>query len=72
MLDLSAVPYLLQSRKVEMGGGIERQIFTCVCLLEPLLMGVGLTREAAIEGMIVEISEKHGDDWRGAEVIQDA
>lgn len=71
MINLSAVPYLLQARDVEMGGGVERQIFTCICLLEPLLMGVGLTRQSAFDGMVAEIVDKHGDSWQGAEATSD-
>jgi len=66
-MDMSAIPYLCISKAIELGGGVERQVFVSICLLEPLLTGVGHSRDTAIADMCAQISEKYGDEgWREA------
>jgi hypothetical protein len=63
-MDLSAVPYLIVSRKVE-----SLRVFVCLCPVDHMVVGVGLSRDEALKRMIAELSERHGDDWRDGEAV---
>ena len=56
-MDLSAVPYLILRRELD-----RRHVFVCICLIDHTLMGVGRTREIALENMSREAKEKYDDD----------
>lgn len=61
-MDLSAVPYLINRRHCETGYG-EQEFFIASCLVDPLIVGIGLTRNEALNKMIAELEEKHGENW---------
>ena len=57
-MDLSAIPYLLISRDLEFGFSTER-VYLCLCLLDHLVLGVGLSRDEAMQHMIAELEAKY-------------
>jgi hypothetical protein len=57
-MDLSAIPYLLISRELDFGFSTER-VYLCLCLLDHLVLGVGLSRDEAMEHMIAELEHKY-------------
>ncbi|MBX3459856.1 MAG: hypothetical protein KF696_07810 [Planctomycetes bacterium] len=61
-MDLTAVPYLLVSRELDFGFSNER-VYLCLCLIDHLVMGIGLSRDEAMRGMMNELEEKYGDDF---------
>ena len=61
-MDLSAVPYLVVSRTLETGFA-EQQIFVALCLIDHLVLGMGLSRDEALGKMIDELEKKHADQW---------
>lgn len=61
-MDLSAIPYLLISRNLELSFGDER-VFVCLCLIDHLCVGVGPTRDDALTAMIAELERKYGQSW---------
>ncbi|KAA0212735.1 hypothetical protein EDM80_08950 [bacterium] len=61
-MDLSAIPYLLISRNVELAYGDER-VFVCLCLIDHLCVGVGTTRDDALRAMTAELERKYGECW---------
>lgn len=61
-MDLSAIPYLLISRNVELAYGDER-VFVCLCLIDHLCVGVGTTRDDALHAMTAELEKKYGQRW---------
>lgn len=63
-MDLSAVPYLIQSRKVE-----SLRVYVCLCLVDHMVIGVGLSRNEALREMIAELGRRHGDDWSDGEAV---
>lgn len=58
-MDLSAIPYLLISRTLELSYGDER-VFVCLCLVDHLCVGVGPTRDDAMALMTAELQKKYG------------
>lgn len=58
-MDLSAVPYLIVSRRVE-----NLKVFICLCLVDHMVVGLGLNRDEALQAMIAELNARHGRDWR--------
>ena len=62
-LDKGAVPYLLVTRKVPFKFG-EEEVKVCLCLLDPLCMGVGITHEDAIRCMVDQLDEKYDDNGK--------
>jgi len=65
-MDLTAVPYLIVSRTLDFGFSQER-IYICICLLDHLVLGVGLSRDESMRHMVDELEEKYGDDWGEAD-----
>ena len=61
-MDLSAIPYLLISRNLELSFGDER-VFVCLCLIDHLCVGVGTSRDDALAAMIAELEKKYGERW---------
>jgi hypothetical protein len=57
-MDLSAIPYLLISRDLDFGFSTER-VYLCLCLLDHLVLGVGLSRDEAMKHMIGELVAKY-------------
>lgn len=57
-MDLSAIPYLLISRDLDFGFSTER-VYLCLCLLDHLVLGVGLSRDEAMKHMINELESKY-------------
>jgi hypothetical protein len=57
-MDLSAIPYLLISRELDFGFSTER-VYLCLCLLDHLVLGVGLSREEAMGHMVDELERKY-------------
>jgi hypothetical protein len=57
-MDLSAIPYLLISRELDFGFSTER-VYLCLCLLDHLVLGVGLSRDEAMAHMIDELEHKY-------------
>lgn len=57
-MDLSAIPYLLISRDLEFGFSTER-VYLCLCLLDHLVLGVGLSRDEAMRHMVSELEDKY-------------
>lgn len=57
-MDLSAVPYLIVSRRVE-----NLKVFICLCLVDHMVVGLGLNRDEALQAMIAELNARHGRDW---------
>jgi len=68
-MDLSAIPYLIVSRELDCVLSTER-VFLCLCLLDHMVLGVGLSRDEAMRHMVIELEEKygHGHDGDGFEV----
>ncbi|MBX3475732.1 MAG: hypothetical protein KF754_15280 [Planctomycetes bacterium] len=62
-MDLSAVPYLILSRRVE-----DLKVYVCLCLVDHLVVGMGLSRDEALRAMIAELNARHGDQWGDTEV----
>lgn len=65
-MDLSAVPYLLVSRNLELSFGDER-VFVCLCLVDHLCVGVGASKDDALCAMIAELERKYGERWEPEE-----
>lgn len=65
-MDLSAIPYLLISRNLELSFGDER-VFVCLCLIDHLCVGVGASRDEALAAMIAELEKKYGERWEPEE-----
>jgi len=65
-MDLSAIPYLLISRNLELSFGDER-VFVCLCLIDHLCVGVGAGRDEALAAMIAELEKKYGERWEPEE-----
>lgn len=63
-MDLSAVPYLLISRELDFGFSTER-VFLCLCLIDHLVLGIGLTRDEAMGDMVAELEAKYDDGFQG-------
>lgn len=59
-MDLSSVPYMLISRELDFGFSLET-IFVCLCLVDHLVMGVGCSRDEAMDQMLEELEEKYGN-----------
>lgn len=57
-MDLSAIPYLLISRELDFGFSTER-VYLCLCLLDHLVLGVGLSRDEAMRHMVTELEHKY-------------
>ncbi|MCB9936256.1 MAG: hypothetical protein H6840_11255 [Planctomycetes bacterium] len=57
-MDLSAIPYLLISRELDFGFSTER-VYLCLCLLDHLVLGVGLSRDEAMRHMVTELEAKY-------------
>ena len=55
-MDLSAVPYLIVSREPEFGFSRER---VCLCLIDHLVLGIGLSRDEAMNNMVLELEHKY-------------
>lgn len=62
-MDLTAVPYLIVSRRVE-----DLKVFVCLCLIDHLVVGVGLNRDQALAAMIAELNARHGDQWENGDL----
>lgn len=60
-MDLSAVPYLLVSRELDFGFSLER-VYLCLCLVDHMVLGIGLSRDEALRGMVAELERKYEDD----------
>ena len=60
-MNLDAVPYLIISRELDFGFSTER-VFLCICLIDHMCLGVGLSRDEALRCMVAELEEKHGND----------
>jgi hypothetical protein len=60
-MDLSAVPYLIVSRELEFGFSTER-VYLCLCLIDHLVIGVGLSRDEALRQMVSELEDKYDDN----------
>ena len=59
-MDLSAIPYLLISRELDFGFSNER-VYLCLCLLDHLVLGIGLSRDEAMRNMVTELETKYED-----------
>jgi hypothetical protein len=57
-MDLSAIPYLLISRELDFGFSTER-VYLCLCLLDHLVLGVGMSRDEAMRHMVTELEAKY-------------
>jgi len=57
-MDLTAVPYLIVSRRVE-----DLKVYVCLCLIDHMVVGVGLSRDECLREMIAELNARHGDHW---------
>ena len=62
-MDLSAVPYLIVSRRLE-----DLRVYICLCLVDHMIVGVGLSRDEALHAMVAQLGERHGDDWRDPDI----
>lgn len=63
-MDLSAVPYLVVSRELDFGFSSER-VYLCLCLIDHLVLGIGLSRDEALRCMVTELELKY--DQRSGE-----
>ncbi len=61
-MDLSSVPYLIISRELDFGFSQER-VYLCLCLIDHLVLGIGLSRDESLRCMVTELEEKYGDDF---------
>lgn len=57
-MDLSAVPYLIISRELDFGFSTER-VYLCLCLIDHMVLGVGLSRDEALRGMVNELEHRY-------------
>ena len=64
-MDLTSVPYLVVSRELDFGFANER-VYLCLCLIDHLVLGVGLSRDESLRCMVEELERKYGDDWGDA------
>lgn len=60
-MDLSAVPYLIVSRELDFGFSVER-VYLCLCLVDHLVLGVGLSRDESLRHMVAELENRYGED----------
>ncbi len=60
-MDLSAVPYLIVSRELDFGFSVER-VYLCLCLVDHLVLGIGLSRDESLRHMVAELEDRHGED----------
>ncbi len=60
-MDLSSVPYLIVSRELELEYSTQR-VYLCLCLIDHLVLGVGLSRDESLRCMVAELEDKYGDD----------
>lgn len=58
-MDLSAVPYMIISRRLD-----GMRVFVCLCLVDHMVIGVGRSRDEALAAMIAELHQRHGETWR--------
>ncbi|MCC6466104.1 MAG: hypothetical protein IT463_12260 [Planctomycetes bacterium] len=56
-MDLSAVPYLIVSRELPDGP----RVFVCLCLLDHMVVGLGTSRDQAMQAMLAELDAKYGN-----------
>ncbi|MBZ0137295.1 MAG: hypothetical protein K8I27_13090 [Planctomycetes bacterium] len=57
-MDLSAVPYLIVSREL----ACER-VYLCLCLIDHMVLGIGLSRDEALRHMVTELEAKYADKY---------
>jgi hypothetical protein len=65
-MELSAIPYLIVSRVLDFGFSQER-VYLCLCLVDHLVLGIGLSRDEALNRMTQELRARHGDEYGDAE-----
>lgn len=61
-MDLSAVPYLVISRELDFGFSKER-VYMCLCLIDHLVLGIGLSRDEALRCMVAELEDKYAEEF---------
>ena len=61
-MDLSAVPYLIISRELDFGFSTER-VYLCLCLIDHMVLGVGLSRDEALRCMVTELEHKYEERY---------
>lgn len=61
-MDLSAVPYLIISRELDFGFSTER-VYLCLCLIDHMVLGVGLSRDEALNCMVTELEHKYEERY---------
>ncbi len=69
-MDISAIPYLLVSRELDSPLDTTR-VYICLCLLDHMILGIGIDRETAMQAMIVEFEAKYGDKELGGDLDVD-
>lgn len=60
-MDLSAIPYLIVSRELDFGFSVER-VYLCLCLVDHMVLGIGLSRDESLRHMVTELEERHGTE----------
>lgn len=59
-MDLSAIPYLIVSRELDFGFSTER-VYLCLCLIDHMVLGIGLSRDESLRCMVAELEDRHGE-----------
>jgi hypothetical protein len=59
-MDLNAVPYLILSRPLE-----DLKVYLCLCLVDHLVVGVGLNRDECLRDMVAQLQQRYGGQWQG-------
>ena len=39
------------------------KVYVCLCLIDHMVVGVGLSRDECLREMIAELNARHGDHW---------
>lgn len=61
-MDLSAIPYLIVSRELDFGFSTER-VYLCLCLIDHMVLGIGLSRDESLRCMVAELEDRHGEKF---------
>ncbi|MCA8913564.1 MAG: hypothetical protein KDB82_17900 [Planctomycetes bacterium] len=61
-MDLSAIPYLIVSRELDFGFSKER-VYLCLCLVDHMVLGIGLSRDESLRHMVAELEDRHGEQF---------
>jgi hypothetical protein len=56
-MNLDSIPYMIVSRDLPTPLGPQR-VFVCLCLIDHLILGIGTSRDEALDAMTAELHER--------------